>query len=181
MRVPLLLLVFALASAPPGPEVYVDRDRVTIRAKAVSLTAILEVLSRKTGMEVLYEGAPPRLLVDAALEGVSEADVLTKLFEGSGVSYLFLTDAAGARVHKLVVRSTGPPASTSQASLPAPESQQRNDAAGAAETPDPQPSDAEDEGGIVYDSPPPASPSTASLPAPPVRPYVASYPTPRRR
>ncbi len=119
------LLATALAllgnTGASEPEIRAAGGEVTIRARNLPLSQILDRLSQATGMDLTYEGARPTTPVTVSVEGISEVEAILKLMEGLGVSYVFRTDASGQRVDLLIVSGAGAGAlvAASQASTPA--------------------------------------------------------------
>jgi hypothetical protein len=120
----LLATALALSGDAGGsePEIRAAGGEVTIHARNLPLSQILDRLSQATGMDLTYEGARPTTPVTVSVEGISEAEAILKLMEGLGVSYVFRTDASGQRVDLLIVSGAGAGAvvaAASQASTPA--------------------------------------------------------------
>jgi hypothetical protein len=111
----MLLLAWLLASAlalqgdagASEPEIRAQGGEVTIHARNLPLSQILDRLSQATGMDLTYDGARPTTPVTVSVEGISEAEAILKLMEGLGVSYVFRTDATGQRVDLLIVSGAG--------------------------------------------------------------------------
>jgi hypothetical protein len=105
------LLLFALllpGDAPStGAEVRAQAGEVAIHAESLPLSELLDRLARATGMKVTYEGGRPAARVTVSLDGLSEVDAVVKLMEGTGLSYVYRTDATGRRVDLLIVSSSG--------------------------------------------------------------------------
>jgi hypothetical protein len=111
MRVGLALPLLALVAAPAAADIDVrmSAGRVDVHVKAAPLTEILDRLSRQTGMKVVYEGAPPRQLVTAALDGRTPAEAVLAVLEGLGLNYAVVMDASGQRIDTLLLAGTGAP------------------------------------------------------------------------
>jgi hypothetical protein len=111
----MLLLAWLLASAlamaddarRSEPEIRAAGGEVTIHARNLPLSQILDRLSLATGMDLTYEGARPTTPVTVSVDGISEAEAILKLMEGLGISYVFRTDATGQRVDLLIVTGSG--------------------------------------------------------------------------
>ena len=111
----MLLLAWLLASALAAagdarssePEIRASGGEVTIHARNLPLSQILDRLSLATGMDLTYEGARPTIPVTVSVDGISEAEAILRLMEGLGVSYVFRTDATGQRVDLLIVSGVG--------------------------------------------------------------------------
>ena len=94
-------LAAPLASAEVA--VRVAGERVDVRATAAPLADVLDALAGKTGMEVVYEGSPPRQPVTLTLEGRTPAEAVLGILEGQGLNYALIADATGTRVQTLMV------------------------------------------------------------------------------
>jgi hypothetical protein len=103
MRAPLLIALSLLLHPGAELEVKAVGGRVSVKARGVPLSRILERLGQETGMKVVYEAAPPSQIVTAVVEADSEREVLTRVLEGLGVSYAFRLDPSGRRVEMLLV------------------------------------------------------------------------------
>jgi hypothetical protein len=118
-----LLVPAALASAEVTVSV---RDaEIDLRATAAPFSEVLDAVAKRTGMKVVYEGAPPRQAVTATLQRRSTAELILALMEGQDVNYGLKMDVAGQRVETLIVSGAG-----AGAAAPAP-------AAGARPAPSP--------------------------------------------
>jgi hypothetical protein len=106
MRV-LPLVGFLLALAPPAPAevtVRVGPDgRVDVKATTAPLPEVLDRFSRQTGMKVIYEGPPPRPLLNLTLEGRTPAQAVLEILEGLGLNYAVVMDATATRVDTLLM------------------------------------------------------------------------------
>ena len=96
-----LLLAASLAAA--DVVIRVAGGEVDVRANAAPLADVLDDLARKTGMEVVYEGSPPRQRVTLALEGRSPAEAVLGILEGQGLNYALVADVTGTQVQTLIV------------------------------------------------------------------------------
>jgi len=96
-----LLLAGSLAAAEVV--IRVADDEVDVRATAAPLADVLDDLARKTGMEVVYEGSPPRHRVTLALEGRSPTEAVLGILEGQGLNYALIADVTGTQVQTLIV------------------------------------------------------------------------------
>ena len=118
MRVAGLSLL--LAVCPPAVDVRsTGPGQVRLTVKAVPLADVLECVSQKTGVKVVYDGlAAPRQLVSAVVPAGTVAEAVDKLFEGQGLNYALGVDRDGKGL--LVVSSSAPapraplPASTTR-------------------------------------------------------------------
>lgn len=96
-----LLLTGSLAAAEVA--IRVAGEEVDVNATAAPLADVLNDLARKTGMEVVYEGSPPRQQVTLALVGRSPTEAVLDILEGQGLNYALVADATGTQVQKLIV------------------------------------------------------------------------------
>ncbi len=104
-------LLVALAAVPAVAEVEVRaaNGRVDVHATNSPVADILERLSRQTGMKVVYEGAPPRQLVTATLEGRTPAEAVLGVLEGLGLNYAMVMDPTGTNVQTLLMTGAAGP------------------------------------------------------------------------
>ena len=173
----------ALLLAPDAPapmQVRSRNGRLTIHAAAVPLVQVLDVLTRETGLDVVFESAPPRQRVSADIEDAREPEALARLMEGTGVSYALRLSADGERVEMLMLFDTAHarPGSTTASTRPSQ----------PALVPEPPPD--EDEPPLFEPPPPEQPPSIAPESVPgligpgrvdpavsaPVSPAQASFP-----
>jgi hypothetical protein len=101
------------ASVGSVAEVKIVGGRVHIQATAVSVSEVLDHLSRTTGMKIVYEGPPPSDRLTAAIDAGSETEALSRLLEGLGLTYAFRLDPAGRHVETLFVTGSARRAPTS--------------------------------------------------------------------
>jgi hypothetical protein len=104
---------------------------------------ILDLLARKTGMKIIYDGAPPRLLVSPRVERENASQAVLALLEGLGLAYVLITDRTAREVETLFIasgvgRGTAPSASRPPGSPPLAASEPQ-------EKPQPQPDEDEEE------------------------------------
>jgi hypothetical protein len=105
MRLLFLLPALALllsAAAVPRVEVLAGPGRITIRADGAPLSDVLDELSRKAGIEVVYEGPRPRHPVTARIVALPEEEAIARLLEGLPVGWA-LRRNANSRVGTLVI------------------------------------------------------------------------------
>ena len=127
VRMPLRPFVFLLALVAllpgrgmvSGTEVRVDRGRVIVQASGVPLTDVLSRFSQATGAKVVYDAAKPRQLVTVEIDASSQAEALSQLLEGQGLSYAVRLDPSGQSVDMLFVMGKGQPATASSSPAPA--------------------------------------------------------------
>jgi hypothetical protein len=84
-----------------GTEVKLDGARVIVQATSVPLTDVLTRFSEATGTKIVYDSAKPRQLVSVAIDVSSQAEALSQLLEGQGLSYALRLDASGRGVEML--------------------------------------------------------------------------------
>jgi hypothetical protein len=102
--VPCLLSLGLLAPAARAEvEVRVSDERVDVTATAAPLADVLDQLARQIGMEIVYDGQPPRQHVTLALEDRSPAEAVQGILEGQGLNYALLADPSGRRVQTLLL------------------------------------------------------------------------------
>ncbi len=113
-----LLLTGSLAVAEVA--IRIAGEEVDVSATAAPLADVLDDLARKTGMEVVYEGSPPRQPVTLALEGRSPAEAVLGILEGQGLNYALIADVTGTQVQKLIVAGPAGTGTISGSGAPAP-------------------------------------------------------------
>ena len=91
----------------PDFDVHAAGGAVTIHARNLPLSQILDRLSAATGMTLNYEGTRPSIPVSVDVENISETEAVLHLMEGLGISYVYRTDASGQRVDLLIVSGSG--------------------------------------------------------------------------
>ena len=84
-------------------DVRVSDERVDITATAAPLADVLDRLAGQIGMEIVYEGKPPRQRVTLALEGRSPAEAVQGILEGQGLNYALVADPSGRGVQTLLL------------------------------------------------------------------------------
>lgn len=104
---PLLALLLLADYPSPRAEVRVAGGRVTIEARNVPLSQLLDRISEASGMTVTYEGERPSTPVTVNVEGLSEVAAVLQLMEGLGISYFIRTDASGSGVDVLIISGPG--------------------------------------------------------------------------
>jgi hypothetical protein len=120
VAVGVLLLALVASSAAAEVAVRVHDERVDVRASGAALADVLDDLAGKTGMEVVYEGSPPRQPVSLALEGRSPAEAVVGILEGQGLNYALIADVTGTRVQTLIVAGPAGTGTISGSGTPAP-------------------------------------------------------------
>ena len=108
-RTPLLTLGLLLLAAPGRTEldVQVRGMMVDIRAQRVSLQQVLDTLSQKTGMSIVYDTEPPQDTVSLDLRDINVRTAVTELLRGHGLTYALVMDPTGLRVNKLLLTHGG--------------------------------------------------------------------------
>jgi len=108
-RTPLLTLGLLLLAAPGRTEldVQVRGMMVDIRAQRVSLQQVLDTLSQKTGMSIVYDTEPPQDTVSLDLRDINVRTAVTELLRGHGLTYALVMDSTGLRVNKLLLTHGG--------------------------------------------------------------------------
>ena len=97
-------------------DVRVSGDRVDVTATAAPLADVLDRLAQQTGMEIVYDGQPPRQRITLALEGRSPAEAVQGILEGQGLNYALVADPSGRAVQThLLAGPAGKGSSTSPA------------------------------------------------------------------
>src|SRR4051812_21826120 len=88
-------------------EVRAASGTVTIHARNLPLSQILDRLAAATGMTLSYEGTRPSAPVTLSIDDVPESEAVVRLMEGLGVSYVFRTDPSGRHVDQLILSPSG--------------------------------------------------------------------------
>jgi hypothetical protein len=106
----ILLSILALGPANEV-SVRVQDGVVQVHARSARLADVLDRLSEKTGMRVVYDGARPGAVV--TLDGAwrTSAEAVLAILEGSGTNYAFATDESRTRVTTLVINGPATPSS----------------------------------------------------------------------
>src|SRR6187402_55630 len=94
-------------TARPELDIQVRGGSVDVRAQRVPLQQILDGLSQKTGMKIVYDTEPPQDLVTFDLRGLNMQDIVTELLRGHGLTYAVRMDPTGARVETLLLTDGG--------------------------------------------------------------------------
>jgi hypothetical protein len=105
----LLVVTTGLTAGSAGGEVVIQLrgSTVDVRARQVSLHEILDALSARTGMKVVYERDPPRDIVDLELTEATVETAVSRLLCGHGLSYAMRMDQTGANVETLLLLPRG--------------------------------------------------------------------------
>jgi len=80
---------------------------VDIRAQRVPLQQVLDNLSQKTGMKVVYDTEPPQEIVSLDMRDISMRGALMQLLQGHGLTYAVRMDPTGMRVETLLLTHGG--------------------------------------------------------------------------
>ncbi len=168
-----LAVVLALFAAPAVAEVRVQQagELISVQATAAPINDVLDRLARQTGMQIVYEGAPPRLPVTLAIERRSVAEAVFSLLDGLGLNYALRLDERGARVVTLVMAGAPAGAGTGHAADVA-----RAGLSQGAVPPYPPPPSYPQEGNEEYDE--------GVIPPPPPQPpqeFVVAQPQPEQQ
>ena len=99
----LVVLVLLAPAAQAEVVVRIAQDRIDITATAAPLADVLDGLAKQTGMEIVYDGKPPRQKVSVALQGRSAAEAVQGILEGQGLNYLLVGDPTGLHVKTLIL------------------------------------------------------------------------------
>ncbi len=115
------LVLLAATSAWAEVTVLTESDRVSLRAVAAPLNAVLDQLARKTGMKVVYEGGPPRQPVTLTVEGRTATEAVLAVLEGQGVNFGLRADESGKHVVSLIVAGQAPAGAVTTGAAAAPQ------------------------------------------------------------
>lgn len=113
------LLTLVAAPATADIDVRTAAGRVDVHVSAAPLSEILDRLSRQTGMKVVYEGALPRQLVTATLDGRTPAEAVLAVLEGLGLNYAVVMDVSGQHIDTLLLAGAAAPTTASAQAVPA--------------------------------------------------------------
>lgn len=173
MRVPVLVLVISLvATGGVLGEVRVGPGSVRVQSTGQPLAEVLSQLSKAASFDLKYEGPAPSVRVFATIEGRSVSETVTRLLEGTGVTWAARLDATGSTIELLVVgglaqtASTTPgrasaPASRPVAPAPPPEPLEDVSEPPPQPEPPPEPEPAPEPPTQAQPSQPPSTPSTS--------------------
>lgn len=99
----------------------VGQGRLDVDATAVPLIKVLEAVTRQAGASLTCVGRQPGQLLTITLRGVSPAEAVARLLEGTGVGYVLRTDPSGARILALELVESSAPAGAAPARAARPE------------------------------------------------------------
>jgi hypothetical protein len=102
-----LVALFSGRVSLSGTDVRVDGARVIVQATSVPLTDVLSRFSQATGTKIVYDAAKPRQLVTVEIDAASQAEALSQLLEGQGLSYALRLDPTGSAVEMLFLMAKG--------------------------------------------------------------------------
>jgi hypothetical protein len=164
VRVALAVPIFSLACSAPlfaGVEVTQAAGRVSIRADQATVSEVLERLSERTAMRVVYDGVPPPVVLTRTISNRTPVEAVVGLLEGLALKYAMVLDDSGAQVRVLLITTAPPPQRTAMA--------------------DPEPAVLAEGPMVVVKPPDPPQPLAASaeteVPAVPPTPPASSPPT----
>lgn len=117
-RVVAAAVVAAASAWPAAADVRVQQvgEQLSVQATAAPVSEVLDRLARQTGMQVVYEGAPPRVPVTLSIERRTAAEAVFSVLEGLGLNYALRLDESGGRVMTLVMAGAAAPATPGAAS-----------------------------------------------------------------
>ena len=114
-------VLFALAAgARPELNIELRGATIAIRARQVPLQQVLDQLSQKTGMKIVYDTEPPQEPVSVELAGLGVPAAVTELLRGHGLHYVTMMDKTGQRVETLLLTHGGGGALRAQQAPPPP-------------------------------------------------------------
>ena len=95
-------------------------DRLNLKAVAVPVSQVLDLLAERTGMTVVYEQTPPRQPVTIVIEGRTPAEAVLLVLQGLGLNYALRADPNGRALTLLMAgeATAGTQSSRPQASGP---------------------------------------------------------------
>ena len=116
-----VVLALTVVTLPVAADVRVQQEGglLNVEASGAPVSEVLDRLARQTGMQVVYEGAPPRLPVTLSIARRTPAEAVFSLLEGLGLNYALRLDESGGRVLTLVM--AGAAASTPAGAAPVPQ------------------------------------------------------------
>jgi hypothetical protein len=92
-----------------GAELNIQLKGVTvdIHARQVPLQQVLDQLSQKTGMKIVYDTEPPQETISVDFKGLGVPAAVTELLRGHGLTYVMAMDRSGQRVATLLLTHGG--------------------------------------------------------------------------
>jgi hypothetical protein len=88
-------------------DVQVKGLTVDIRVRQVPLQQVLDQISAKTGMKIVYDTEPPQDQVTLELHALAFPAAVNEVLRGHGLTYALVMDATGQRVDKLLLTHGG--------------------------------------------------------------------------
>jgi hypothetical protein len=119
------ILTFTIRHAFAEPiEVRLDDEALTVQTNGAPLASVLERIKQATGIELVFEGPPPRQLIRAQLRRSTIAAAIVDLMQGQSLSYAIQLDETGKKPLKMIiftnVARAAPSASSRRPFRPAP-------------------------------------------------------------
>jgi len=114
MRRAVFLAAFLAALSPASPyaetRVQLNRGRLTIYAKNASIPEILSHIRDKTGMRIIYDGAPPQEeSIQLAITDETPVAAIVGLLEHRAIKYAMVLDGSGSQIDVLLITTAPPP------------------------------------------------------------------------
>jgi hypothetical protein len=106
-----ILLAGSAAPLSAGIEVTQAAGRISIRADRAAVSEVLERVSERTAMRVVYDGDPPPLMLTLTLTNLTPVDAVAGLLEGLAVKYAMVLDESGTQVRVLLITTAPVPQS----------------------------------------------------------------------
>jgi hypothetical protein len=137
------LFTLVAVSAQSELEIQVRGSSVDIRARRVPLQQVLDALSQKTGMKIVYDTEPPQEIVTFDLSNLSVNRALMEVLQGHGLTYAVSMDPSGLKVDTLLLTHGGAGGlKAPSAPPPMPEQEQQQEFYEEPEPPEPPSSEA---------------------------------------
>ncbi len=105
-------ILSALVPAASRAETHVEvkGGLLSIQAKNASIPEVLTELRERTGMRIIYDGAPPQgESVQLAVQDQTPAAAIVALLEHRAIKYAMVLDGSGTRVEVLLITTAPPP------------------------------------------------------------------------
>lgn len=97
------MVLATLHASAEAIEVRLEQDAVDIRTNGAPLASVLERIKQATGVDLVFEGPPPRQLIRAQLRRPTIAMAIMDLMQGQNLSYAMQLDETGRKPLKLIV------------------------------------------------------------------------------
>jgi hypothetical protein len=107
MRALALALLLSAAHASAAVVVKLENGLLSIQATSASVADVLAQVREKTGMKVIYDGAPPQQSIQLTLTDLTPAAAVLGVLDGRGIKYAVILNSAGTEVETLLI-STAP-------------------------------------------------------------------------